>query len=109
MPKIMTCNCSTMDEWLIEANVISIEDRNAVMRRCLFVEVKEQLMPQELRDNYKVQREKDLHELQIEVLQKQGLKVAGGASFIPVRRAINGTWERLKEIEELDELEELAA
>jgi hypothetical protein len=109
MPKIMTCNCSTMDEWLIEANVISIEDRNAVMRRCLFVEVKEQLMPQELRDNYKVQREKDLHELQIEVLRKQGLKVAGGASFIPVRRAINGTWERLKEIEELDELEDLVA
>ena len=66
------------------------------------------MIPKALRETYTATREKELRELQLDVLKAQGLKVTMN-EFVTVTRAPNGTWERLKEIEELDELEELAA
>jgi len=92
MPKILTCNCATIEQWMEQiTDNVADEDRNAVMRRCLFVEVKKSLIPAARRKLYADSRESELHELQAETLKAQGIELTHNDGFAPVHRS-NGTW-----------------
>ena len=73
------------------ADYFADEDYNAIMRRCLFVEVKHSLIPEALRDEYVNHRETELHDLQMEALRVQGIELAH-AGLSPVDRAADGSW-----------------
>ena len=86
MPKIMTCNPVNMEAWLAQtADYVANEDYNAVMRRCLFVEVKRSLVPDDRRKGYVRTSQMELSDLQAEFLKDQGLEVKACA-LQPLRR-----------------------
>jgi hypothetical protein len=93
MPKSLTCNSRSIDEWMAQtADYVADEDYNAIMRRCLFVEVKHSLIPEALRDEYVKHRETELHDLQVEALRAQGIELEAHAGLSPVDRAADGSW-----------------
>ena len=101
MPKVLTCNCTNIDQWLsLVSEHAEAEDLHAVMRRCLFVEVGASLIPASLRRRYAEVRETELADLQAQALRAQGIDVQP-CSFFPVQRT-NGVWARASQ-RDLDE------
>jgi hypothetical protein len=95
MPRLMTANCRTMEDWtrsVVEAG--EVEDYNAVLRRCLFVEVDRPLVAIEIQAAYKASKGDDLADLQRAVLIEQGTAVSAEA-FQPVVRDC-GKWRTIK-------------
>jgi hypothetical protein len=94
MPRLMTANCRTLEDWtraVVESG--EIEDYNAVLRRCLFIEVDRQLVSAELQATYKTAKGDELADLQRAVLRDQGLRVPCD-SFRPVARE-GGKWQAI--------------
>ncbi len=74
MPKLMTCNC-TLQEWLDGLGEVTTADLKAVLKRCLFVETTESVIPQELRKDFVGKRRKDCRDKMQEAMKKRGVKV----------------------------------
>jgi hypothetical protein len=55
-PKVQSCNCTSLDDWCRCLGEVDDVDKNAVLRRCLFVEITESLVPAALRKEFLGQR-----------------------------------------------------
>ena len=52
MPRLMTCNCRTLEEWTQGIGNVPKADIGAVMRRVAFIEVSDHIIPERLRKQY---------------------------------------------------------
>jgi hypothetical protein len=94
MPRLMTANCRTLEDWMQVVTEAGGEaDYDAVLRRCLFVEVDRQLVSVERQATYKAEKGDELADMQAAVLHEQGLTVPR-ASFRPVARQ-GGRWQAI--------------
>jgi hypothetical protein len=91
MPRLVTANCRTMEDWLrAVSDEGDLEDRNAVMRRCLFIEVDKPLVPKQLQASYRAEKGDELADLQAQALRDQGIEPRA-ATFQVVSRT-EGKW-----------------
>ena len=89
MPKIMSCNSVSIEDWLRQiANYLAEEDANAVMRRSLFVEVDRQLIPEACRRAYVKTSQAELCASQAAFLREQGIDVGAPVEFAPIARQL---------------------
>jgi hypothetical protein len=101
MPRLVTANCRTMEDWLrAVSDEGSAEDRNAVLRRCLFVEVDRPLVPKKLQTAFKAEKGEELADLQAAALLEMGLSPSP-AAFQPVQRE-DGKWKQMTALDETD-------
>ena len=56
MPRLQSCNAKDLDDWCDGLGDVPAEDLNAVLRRCVFVEITEQIVPTALQREFLGQR-----------------------------------------------------
>jgi hypothetical protein len=74
MPRIITTN-ATPDEWLQVCTAATEADRNAVLKRLIFVEVDEDVVPQEFAQVFRNKKRRDIGELMRSTLEGRGVKM----------------------------------
>jgi hypothetical protein len=74
-PRTMSCNVKNLKEWCDGLGCVSQEDKNAVLRRCIFVEVDRQIIPHELQKKYLDDRRESCYDKMAALAAQQGLDV----------------------------------
>jgi len=74
MPRIITTN-ATPNEWLQVCTAATEADRNAVLKRLIFVEVDEDVVPQEFAQVFRNKRRRDIGDLMLSTLEGRGVKM----------------------------------
>ena len=72
MPRIQTCNAKNLTEWCDGLGSVAQEDKHAVLRRCVFVEVTEHIVPKGLQKQYIQQRRENCYDKLAAVVAQQG-------------------------------------
>ncbi len=96
-PKVQSCNCASLDAWCECLGEVDDVDKNAVLRRCLFVEITESLVPEALRAEFLGKRRESCVGEMSSAAVAQGCDIANepSESDLRFRPMINvkGTWK----------------
>jgi len=74
MPRIMTTNAAP-NEWLQVCDSAPDADREAVLKRLIFVEVDEDVVPQEFAQVFRNKKRRDIGDLMLSTLEGHGVKI----------------------------------
>ncbi len=75
MPRIQSCNVADLKEWCDGLGDVPAQDLNAVLRRCVFVEVKEQIVPKALQKEFLGKRRESCYDKMAAAAAQQGMHV----------------------------------
>ena len=75
MLRIQTCNAKNLTEWCDGLGSVAQEDKNTVLRRCVFVEVTEHIVPKGLQKQYVQQRRENCYDKLAAVVAQQGVEM----------------------------------
>ena len=75
MPRIQSCNVADLKEWCDGLGDVPVQELNAVLRRCVFVEVKEQIVPKALQKEFLGKRRESCYDKMAAAAAQQGMHV----------------------------------
>ena len=81
MPRIQTCNAADLDAWTRGLGHVTEDDKVAVLRRCVIVEITEHIVPARLRKTFVSERSTACHDLMAQVLLGEGFELPAENPF----------------------------